>query len=790
LHKVDHKEIHTVDSASEKIKALILEAKMPDDIAKEIKSEFKKLGAKFVAVRSSATAEDSSEAAWAGQLDSFLNTTEKMLLENVQRCWASLFTPRAIFYRFEKGLHGTHISVAVVVQKMVESEVSGIAFSVHPVTEDYNQLIIEAGFGLGEAIVSGQITPDSYVVEKNSLDGEHGRTTRRIIDKNISEQERGLFKVMHSTSTGQANEWKDLGEVGKAQKLSDEQILELSELILHIENHYGFPCDIEWAYEDGEFYIVQSRPITTLSKKVKTGEEKEVWVSNFQADNSGWHLCGAFIDFGMWEFQKIIFGKDSPLILDDCFIYCKGVKVEGFYQEKKLVKLIEKLMKLIYEEPEVFFKNHKESYLLNDKCMAYGKKCLKINFATLDNKKLSKVFVDWNMFYEKSHQHSLGSTWFIDSHGGVFADSLLEKTKALILVNDSKLNPAEVFTKLTTSEKISFGQKEEIESLKVLEKIVDDEKAKKVFKNLRDYSNLPEDLSLSIKKLIISHCNKWQWIPFGYTGPAYDLDYYLAVWSGLVRENVDVKKEIKKLLNRSIEIKRTKKILVKTLNIPRNLQKVYEIAADITFLKGYRKDATYYSFYILEKILKEISKRIGLDITESHMVTYKEIEDLLVHNKKMDKEEIARRKDCAIMTIKDGNLIVYSGDEAKNFFANKNIKKEEIEINSDMFKGTCASSGQAKGVVKIINTTAEMDKMNQGDIMVSHTTFPALVPAMKKASAIVTEDGGITCHAAIVARELKTPCVTGIKIITKIVKDGDLVEVDADNGLVKIIKKA
>jgi phosphoenolpyruvate synthase/pyruvate phosphate dikinase len=220
------------------------------------------------------------------------------------------------------------------------------------------------------------------------------------------------------------------------------------------------------------------------------------------------------------------------------------------------------------------------------------------------------------------------------------------------------------------------------------------------------------------------------------------------------------------------------------------LQKVYEIAADITFLKGYRKDATYYSFYILEKILKEISKRIGLDITESHMVTYKEIEDLLVHNKKMDKEEIARRKDCAIMTIKDGNLIVYSGDEAKNFFANKNIKKEEIEINSDMFKGTCASSGQAKGVVKIINTTAEMDKMNQGDIMVSHTTFPALVPAMKKASAIVTEDGGITCHAAIVARELKTPCVTGIKIITKIVKDGDLVEVDADNGLVKIIKKA
>jgi len=124
------------------------------------------LDCEFVAVRSSATSEDSAAAAWAGQLDSYLNTNKKKILENVKRCWASLFTPRAIFYRFEKGLCGTDISVAVVVQKMVESEESGIAFSVHPVTEDPNHIIIEAGFGLGEAIVSGQITPDSYVVDK------------------------------------------------------------------------------------------------------------------------------------------------------------------------------------------------------------------------------------------------------------------------------------------------------------------------------------------------------------------------------------------------------------------------------------------------------------------------------------------------------------------------------------------------------------------------------------------------------------------------------------------------
>ena len=167
IHGVNREEMHTVEHASEKIQKLILDARMPEDICSSILQNYKTLGAQFVAVRSSATAEDSQSAAWAGQLDTFLNTTEENLLQNVQKCWASLFTSRAIFYRFEKNMHDQKISVAVVVQKMIESEVSGIAFSVHPVTQDANQMIIEAGFGLGEAIVSGQITPDSYVVEKN-----------------------------------------------------------------------------------------------------------------------------------------------------------------------------------------------------------------------------------------------------------------------------------------------------------------------------------------------------------------------------------------------------------------------------------------------------------------------------------------------------------------------------------------------------------------------------------------------------------------------------------------------
>lgn len=251
LKKVKHTDINSVEKASKTIRDLIHDQKVPQVIAKEIVKEFKKLRAKWVAVRSSATAEDSSVASWAGELDTFLYVSEKNLVETVKKCWSSLFTPRAIFYRFEKELTKTPVSVAVVVQEMVDSEVSGVAFSVHPVTQDRNQLIIEAGYGLGEAIVSGTITPDSYVVHKKE---------GTILDINISIQEKQIVMKKGGGSV--------LKPVLKSrqnkQKLTSKQIIELSEIIKKIEKHYQSPQDIEWALAKNKFYIVQSRPITTL----------------------------------------------------------------------------------------------------------------------------------------------------------------------------------------------------------------------------------------------------------------------------------------------------------------------------------------------------------------------------------------------------------------------------------------------------------------------------------------------------------------------------------------------
>jgi len=251
IKKINYKDINSVDAASNKIRDLIMDAQFPDDLAKKVKVEFSKLKSKYAAVRSSATAEDSSVASWAGELESYLNTSRSILIRNIKKCWASLFTPRAIFYRFENKLHTSKVSVAVVVQKMVQSKVSGICFTVHPVTENNNQMVIEAGYGLGEAIVGGVITPDSYVVDKKNW---------AIIDTNISRQKIMVVKSGSGTKTVPITKSKQSN-----QKLSNKQIITLSKICREIEKHYNYPQDIEWAMDgNNKFYIVQSRPITTL----------------------------------------------------------------------------------------------------------------------------------------------------------------------------------------------------------------------------------------------------------------------------------------------------------------------------------------------------------------------------------------------------------------------------------------------------------------------------------------------------------------------------------------------
>jgi pyruvate,water dikinase len=242
----------SVEHFSREMTGQILDNVMPDDIAAEIGEQFALLGAELVAVRSSATVEDNADHSWAGQLESYLNVTDDRLLHSVQSCWASLFSERALAYRLRETSDREPVQVAVVIQEMINPEVAGIAFSVNPVTENRDEIIIEAGFGLGEAVVQGQITPDHYLVDKHSFS---------LVDKFLFPQIHGMYRLSDGT-TG----WKRLdADLGSRQKLEDHDIAVLARMVADMEGLVGFPCDIEWVYDKGRFHIVQCRPVTTLS---------------------------------------------------------------------------------------------------------------------------------------------------------------------------------------------------------------------------------------------------------------------------------------------------------------------------------------------------------------------------------------------------------------------------------------------------------------------------------------------------------------------------------------------
>ena len=627
LHSVNHKKIHTIEDASEKIRALILDAKMPKNVAIEVQKFFKELGARYVAVRSSATAEDSLSAAWAGQLESYLNTTEKNLLENVKKCWASLFTPRAIFYRFEKGLHKQRISVAVVVQKMVKSEKAGIAFSVHPVTQDRNQLIIEAAHGLGEAIVSGQVTPDSYVVEKSP---------RRIIDKNVNVQTK---------------------KQGKKQVLLDKEILELAKIILRIENHYNFPCDIEWAYEKKKFYIVQSRPITTL-QDTSQNERKII----------------DYIKSHRWFF--------GVRRIDDWLLFYSVEKCDGY------VKYVKKEYGIEFAEA-VFMPSQKD-YSLRAINFEQAK-----DFHVLSREKILK------------NPQILIS--YIKNNELLYRNIRKKRKKLIQMINKSDYHKSkELFKKIISLYEIVSAQFLIIFSL-----------ALKLIDNGANLKNI---------KGIIRKYGAWKNAArFKEEATIEDLFYFF------------------RFLTNKKNLKLDPLLLMKFLT------------------------------------LNEVETWLDEKLTDA------EIKNIIISRKKYGfihlnlKDEKREVIDNPIEISEIRNYFLRLSEESKKLQNNKEIKGQTV-YNSDKI-----ITGQ---VVVIENKTELKSKKHLIDnkILVAIQTTPHYIPYMKKVKAIITDEGGITCHAAIVAREMRKLCIVGTKIATQVLKDGDLVEVDATKGIVRILK--
>ncbi|MBI2112878.1 phosphoenolpyruvate synthase [Candidatus Woesearchaeota archaeon] len=264
LKGLDVNDTEKLQAASKKVMDLIVSTPIPEEIAEEIMDNYELLGVKrganslinseqvFVAVRSSATAEDLPEASFAGQQATFLNIKGKeKVVQAVLACWASLFTARAVYYREKNNFDHSKVLISAIVQKMVNSEKSGITFTANPSTNNRNEIVVQAIYGLGELIVSGAVSPDTYIVDKK---------TREIKEIKVKKQNIGLFR----NEKGE-NEEQDIQKSQQERQVIDEkQVKELARLGTKLEEHYGKPQDIEWAIEKGEIFIVQTRAITTL----------------------------------------------------------------------------------------------------------------------------------------------------------------------------------------------------------------------------------------------------------------------------------------------------------------------------------------------------------------------------------------------------------------------------------------------------------------------------------------------------------------------------------------------
>ena len=254
--RLDVENNEALEKAANGAKAMVLKAKIPSALKNDIRKAYKKMDTEdlIVAVRSSATAEDLPDASFAGQQETYLNIKgEAALLEAVQKCWASLYGARAIYYRARQGFDDHTVNISVVVQQLVHSEKAGVMFTSHPITGE-PLTIIEGSWGLGEAVVSGSVSPDKYVFDQRS---------EKVVDVLVSN------KVVEIIADG-VNGTKLVDVVGarqNAQVLSEKEISKLATYGKIAENHYGIPQDVEWGIMDGTIYILQSRPITTIGNK-------------------------------------------------------------------------------------------------------------------------------------------------------------------------------------------------------------------------------------------------------------------------------------------------------------------------------------------------------------------------------------------------------------------------------------------------------------------------------------------------------------------------------------------
>lgn len=489
------------------------------------------------------------------------------------------------------------------------------------------------------------------------------------------------------------------------------------------------------------------------------------WRINFSIINSNYNL----ISYATSEFlANIPKKKNGKQLFREWYLEHENGATTAYIPVTVIEAVVDWIKNKIIAEPEWADSLHETAEKLNWDYFNYAKSLTDLDLKNLSNNELILIYKKLKDLQKQSHVLAISTTWFLDSDGEVYSEFLrqeLKKHLQSVNVNDP-VKIIEYFVILTTPTKENFANQEEIEFLELLKKV--------------ENSKLGADDSV-----VVEYYKKWRWTPYGYIGPAYTLDYYKRKIEQTLMGAKDFDKIIIEEKSRNAKMSKQQDQLIKDIQLPDKLWHLFRIAQDIIWLKDFRKYCIWHGHYILDILTKEIALRLHISHRQANYFLVEEIEGAL-NTGVFDENLLNDRIKYSVIWANENECKIFYGEEARQKIQNLDVEQVQIDLAGG-FRGSCAFPGVVKGKVKIVNSVEEIDKVESGDIMLALTTYPALLPAMKKASAIVTEDGGITCHAAIVARELKIPCVVGAKKITLFLKDGDEVEVDATNGVIRKI---
>ena len=810
LNPEDREEIRTL---SAEIRRTLEEIAIPEDLASAITSALARLGEQAAyAVRSSATAEDSPTASFAGQQDTYLNVVRPAaILQHVSRCWASLFTERAVTYRLRNDFDHRKAHMAVVVQRMVVPDASGILFTSDPVTGNRKVASVDASFGLGEALVSGLVNPDVYKVR----DGE-------IVDKTVATKQLAI----HASPRGGTREQSVEPERQDEPALTDAQVVRLARLGRRVEAHFGRPQDIEWCLADAGFQIVQSRPITTLFPIPAAGDgENHVYISvghqQMMTDPikplglSFWQLTAGrpmyeaggrlFVDVAQALASPAgragllgLVGKSDPLIGDalhsivdrDDFIPSlsddgpggppPGSAPAGSAPAGGVPAQIE-------TDPAIvtgLIGRWQDSIAALKRDIQGRSGPALLDFILADIQELKRFLFDPQSLHVI--MAAMEATWWLNEH---LQDWLGEKNAADTLTRSVPHN--------VTSE---MG----LALLDVADVIRPHPDVVSFLQHVEDDGFLDELPTLvggrEARNAIRAWLDKYGMRCVG------EIDITRPRWSerpttlvplilGHIKNFEPGAGERRFEQGRREAWKKEQELLERLRTLPgassdgeRKAEETKRMVDRVRAFAGYREYPKYgcisYYFVYKQALIEEAQRLVQADVLREaediFYLTFGELQDA-VRTHQVDDQIIRQRKDAfrSYQALTPPRVITSDGEIITGAY-----RRDDVPAGA--LVGLPVSAGTVEGQARIILNMAEAD-LEAGDILVTAYTDPSWTPLFVAIKGLVTEAGGLMTHGAVIAREYGLPAVVGVEDATRLIRDGQRIRVHGTDGYVEIL---